>query len=1276
MPAASSIFKDRRFKIAIIAFFILLIATIGLHIWFVNNARQLLIDMVHQKSKGKVRLELSEISVNLFSRKLKVREADLLSTDSTTSPTTYNIKFRKLTIRINSLSELIFRKKLYLDSVKLHDPQITVMQWRPDTTTRRTDSELSVPQEMGKLYNSMLDVLEDVGIKRIMINNASIHLVNKMKAGSPPVTISNIYFDLKRSGKGKKENFVPGEENIELRTTHQDITLPGGRHRLTFQKFRLELLGKHIQMDSCTIRAIPTDSSKSSYTIFFEKLLLAGVDFDAMYRLNLIRADSVYSENPKIDIQLNTIGGRKKERPDPEEIIQELTGDLDLAFVGVTGAGINIDITGRKKLNISNSSKDNFELRGLRINADSAKPVVVRHFNMRVSDFQLRTDDSTSAYTFDSIQFNNNLLVLHNFAVATTLNQQKHHNYRDFRIPYFELSGIDWYELVFQQNMKAQEARMINPVINYVAAAKAPSKKKKKNIFSSLETIGDLVTLNRVNVINGEINMKLGPTTQVRLHNASLSLFSNRLLQSTNNEGLRRAVDRLSFSSGILNVKSTTVKFYDVHSTPTHLVVARRIDVSSPDRSLEGSMNNVVIDNMLLDDLDESITVDGVRWSAASLKINTKAEAGGPQKSSGDLYLMNIHGRNTRLDLRSGPLSAKAFFHTVDMERLTRVGTDPVSISGMKLQGEGLELEKEDIKASARGFQLVGNGSSRLTGLNFRQVKGRDSIFASAPSVTVSMDINELLSKQLRLGSVDIFRPDIRVVKIKKPMQDDPKTTTLTVGGINLQEPSIHITLIKNDSLSVIDIPRSPNSLLAVNGLSVSDGNFDINGLSLKTTSATYQPRAGEMMGVGEGQVEFNASDLHFAKKDGKSSWNGILNSLLLQNPKSFTTGKGKGRMDISRISLGNVKLSSEYMNDMSSLIKYNVSAWLKTGTGTFADSNSTIRWYNAEYSYADRALSLDSFSYHPTVSLDSMLARTPYQKDYITFKSGRILFKDFDLERYNRDSALNASSIHVFRPVITIYRDKQPPFLSGIIKPLPVDMIKKIPMPVSVNMIRLDEGLLSYTEKHPKTRAEGTIQLTHFTAAISNFKNREIAGNDSLLFTLDALLMDSARLSLRVKESYTDSLAGFLMTLRMMPTNLSFLNPVIAPLSNVIFKSGTIDSFHLRAIGRDDLSFGEMNMYYHDLKIRLVKEGDEDKRSFGRNVLSYLANLIVIRKDNDGRMGLVYFERLRDRSFFNYIIKMTFSGMATSVGVKKNKKYRKQYERELRERSLPPIVF
>jgi hypothetical protein len=110
-----------------------------------------------------------------------------------------------------------------------------------------------------------------------------------------------------------------------------------------------------------------------------------------------------------------------------------------------------------------------------------------------------------------------------------------------------------------------------------------------------------------------------------------------------------------------------------------------------------------------------------------------------------------------------------------------------------------------------------------------------------------------------------------------------------------------------------------------------------------------------------------------------------------------------------------------------------------------------------------------------------------------------------------------------------------------------------------------------------------------------------------------------------------------------------------------------------VRAIGKEDLAIGEMRMFYHDLRIRLLKNGEEQKSGLAKSFVTFLANL-VIKKNNDGRTGIIYFERLKDRSFFNYIVKMTFSGMATSIGVVKNRKYLKKYKKELKARNLPPI--
>ncbi|MBA2562577.1 MAG: hypothetical protein H0V14_06620, partial [Chitinophagaceae bacterium] len=688
--------RKKFFKIALIIIGVISFAIFGMHIWFVNNARHVLKQIVSEKSDGKLKLELSHLRFNFLSNRLQVREADLVSTDSISQPATYHVKFRKLTLNVHSFWPLLLNNKLLLDTIKLHDPDIEVMQWRKDTLLAVTKDDLSIPQEMGLLYNSMLDVLDAFGIRRIIVNNARVSLVNKMKLGSEPVTVSNIYLDLVRTANNtdKRDEFVGNEQSVDLTTTDQNIALPGGRHWLSFKTFNLQLFRKRIQLDSCTIIARATDSTKSSYKVFFKKLLLIGVDFDAMYRKNLIRADSVYCESPLFDINLNRLDAvsKKRERPDPSKIVRELTGDLDLAFIGVKNAGIHIDISGGKSRTLFNSNKDNFEMRGLRIHADSFPPVSVERFDMLVRDYHLYNEDSSTAYTFDSIHFVNSKIVLNNFSVVTASNQYKQRDEKDFNIPYFELTGMDWYDLIFEQKLTAQEAVLYNPIINYIK--RTPSRKNKKtNLFDLLEDVDNLVTLNKINIFNGNINMKLAGATSFNLKNTNLILYSNNLLQSTSQDGMRRAVDHFSFSNGLIRLKDITAQLQNARYTGSNLIHADKLSVNSSDNKIKALISDVFIDNMLLDDEAEKIVADGLRWKNATVFLQAAPAAKTKNNSNGKSFnLKNIQGSNTRFKFVNQKTTITTFLESLKVSSISKNRNQSVKVDGLLISGNNLSV--------------------------------------------------------------------------------------------------------------------------------------------------------------------------------------------------------------------------------------------------------------------------------------------------------------------------------------------------------------------------------------------------------------------------------------------------------------------------------------------------------------------------------------------------------------------------------------------------------
>lgn len=1262
--AASKAKTHKLLKRSLITIGVLVAIVLALHLWFVHNARIVLKHYIEASRKFK--LELSDLELSLLSNKLQIKNADLVSVDSATAPITYRVSFSKISLKVGSLWVLIIQKKLLLDSVQLQNPDIQVMQWRKDTSQAIVKDELSIPQEMGKLYTSLLNALDEFGVRRVIIDNAKISLINKMRPAAEPVSVSNIFFDLSRTPlhfrKGKKNIYSKEGQSVMLRTTNQNIALPGGRHRLAFKSFQLHLFGETIQLDSCTVTANATDSLKSNYKIFFKKLMLTGVDFAAMSILNVIKADSVYCENPMFDFNLYRNDAVKKKAgiPDANQMVRELTGNLNLAYVGVKNAGLHFDIYGKTKQSFFNSNKDNFEMHCLRINPALDEPVSIRRFDMTLRDYHLYNEDSSSVYSFDSLHFLNSKIALNNFAVHSTSGNHKLRNKVDITVPLFELSDLNWSELIFNQNMVASEAILDRPTINFTQR-KASRSSKKINLFDALQNIDSLVSLGVVTVMNGQVNMQLSATTSFTLQDMNFKILSNKFLGSVNKEGLRSAVDRLSFTKGILRLKDITAQLQNARFTGKNLLFADKVDVSAINNKMIATVNKVNIDNMQLDDNAETIEVDGLAWQSADIALKSLPSSGNNSKDKITIALNNIAGKQTRLQFTSSPLHVSTIVENLRASSLLKQGNQ-LQVEGLLVDGRELAVNSNDLSIRADGYQVNGNETSLLTGVSVQQIHGRDSLYISSPQIQFATNINDVFANVLHLSHVQATSPVITFSKwdTTRALRDTfRQSMPLTIDDFTATQPAISISTHRNDSVTRIHIPVSENGFMHASGIHVSHGNLQLDSASLSTTTATFLKPSGKTIGVSNGKVDLSLSNIQLTKKEGQMSWAGFINSLSLKNAEGLQMENKKNSLQFKDASIGNLNLSSELLPNFSELLRANLTAWLRIPQGQFVDSNTTIQWYNANYTHANKTLSLDSFIYHPTLSRDSALAHAPYQFDYITAKTGAVSISDLDIEQYEKDSSFIANTVIISNPVITVYRDKQlPQSPSKKEKLFPAAMIKSVKLPLVVDSIVLKDGLTTYGEKNAKSGKEGTLSLTKVNATIGHVSNTNLSATDSLSLHLQTSLMDAANLDLHLQQSYVDSLQGFSITASIKQTDLGVFNPVFVPLSNIQVTSGQLDSLSFYADAKSDLAFGEIKMHYRGLRILLVKNGVAGESSFIGRVVSTLANNLLLRRNNSTRTGIIYTARTPGQSFINYVVKTALSGVLSSVGVKKNRKY------------------
>jgi hypothetical protein len=124
-----------------------------------------------------------------------------------------------------------------------------------------------------------------------------------------------------------------------------------------------------------------------------------------------------------------------------------------------------------------------------------------------------------------------------------------------------------------------------------------------------------------------------------------------------------------------------------------------------------------------------------------------------------------------------------------------------------------------------------------------------------------------------------------------------------------------------------------------------------------------------------------------------------------------------------------------------------------------------------------------------------------------------------------------------------------------------------------------------------------------------------------------------------------------------------------------VKLKSGFLDTLSMRVGGAEYFAYGEMKMRYHDFKVQVLRNGSPNQKRLFNGLLNFIANT-VIKNKNEDRTGQVFFVRDRERSALNYLIKITFSGVNTSIGLRGNRKVMRSYKKELRKRNLPPVDY
>ena len=607
------------------------------------------------------------------------------------------------------------------------------------------------------------------------------------------------------------------------------------------------------------------------------------------------------------------------------------------------------------------------------------------------------------------------------------------------------------------------------------------------------------------------------------------------------------------------------------------------------------------------------------------------------KKNTAGFTLKKIEGTNTTILATDSAKKISLFLQTLKADELSAIEGSKPKVTGLTAKGNNLDITDGLAKLKIKDLDLTDHRSSSFENIIYTKKTGADSILVNIPKLEWVPDINAVIDGKVIAGDIRIANPVIHIavtqkneIETVKKISQWPETK---VSRLVIEQPTLEFSKSGHKGIAKISWKGTDN-VFELEELNISrhpQPQFSAEKLRLSLHHFLYSNAKGRTFDAGDGQLNVLLNKVELQQNETNEwDWKGIISKLEATKFVIDSLGKQAGKLTITSARLSDFSVVSSSLLNLRELISNNTKFRLDELTGSYHNNKNQFNWYNTGYDKNTRFFSTDSFSYRPAQDQQAFIAASPYQTDHITAKTGAITVGPFDIDRYIKDSILDIGVMNIHNSLLTVFRDKRQPRKPGAVRLLPANLLKRIPVRLLIDTFKLNNGHVEYAELNEKTNKTGMITVASLNGLVTQMRNYDLTNTDSLHIRATGFIENKILTKLNVKEAYTDSLGGFLMTVQMGPADLTVLNPVLRPLASAELRSGQLDTLVMRVVGREELAFGEIKMFYHDLKVTVLKKGDS-KRSLLGGIKNFFVNTIIKNKNNE-KSSTIFFQRLRDR--------------------------------------------
>jgi len=357
-------------------------------------------------------------------------------------------------------------------------------------------------------------------------------------------------------------------------------------------------------------------------------------------------------------------------------------------------------------------------------------------------------------------------------------------------------------------------------------------------------------------------------------------------------------------------------------------------------------------------------------------------------------------------------------------------------------------------------------------------------------------------------------------------------------------------------------------------------------------------------------------------------------------------------------ISINNIQLGDNGIKTSQHYFFKSMLVDLKGKSIISGDSLYTFRTKDIRINLPNKSIYLDSIALSPRFKRKQFFEKSVYQTDRITLYGKNIELNNFDLNSMLSNKHVHFGSIQFNHFNILFERDKRFP-MGNKIKPLPIDMLKQVPITFFVDSIQLLNNQISYYEYNAKASQPGIFFVDNFNLHVLNVTNdlNHIDSSLVLKFHGTGRLMKQSDFSFALVMPYFAPNNQFWFSGQTGLVDLSQFNSLTQNTMGIGVASGKGSVEIPYVTGDNSFVKGNMFFLYRNLKLRLYnRKKAQMHKGIGSPFINFMLNDLMIRSDNpkflkNPRKGIIYYVRNPHKSFINYLWKSSLSGMLSTLG-------------------------